>query len=1108
MAKYREFKGLNLQEIDKEILRFWEENDIFKKSVEQRPEDNQFIFYEGPPSANGKPGIHHVFGRAIKDLVCRYQTMQGKRVERKGGWDTHGLPVELKVEKENNITKEDIGKKISIEEYNNKCRTTVMQFVDMWNDITRKMGYWVDLDDPYITFKNEYIESVWYLLGQLYKKGLIYKGYTIQPYSPGAGTGLSSHELNLPGCYKDVKDTTVVAQFKVPKNEKTAFLYDGVEKGDVYFIAWTTTPWTLPSNTALAVGADIDYVRVATYNPYTKEPVNLILAKDLLHKWFSPEQAEADYDSYDPEKDKVIPYKITGEYKGKDFEMLEYEQLMPYKQPEDGPAFKVLLGDFVSTDEGTGIVHIAPSFGADDMQVAKKYGIGSLTLVDKQGKFVEGTGDLEGRYVKNYKDDPQWEDTDLYIAMKLKKANKAFSIKKYEHSYPHCWRTDKPILYYPLDSWFIKTTAMQDRLIELNKTINWKPPHTGSGRFGKWLENLQDWNLSRSRFWGIPLPIWRTEDGEEELFIESVEQLSGEIEKAIAAGFMTENPYASKNYDDFDLHRPYIDDVILVSPSGKKMYREKDLIDVWFDSGSMPAAQFHYPFENQEKFKTHFPADFISEGVDQTRGWFFTLHAIATMVFDSVAFKNVISTGLVLDRNGEKMSKRKGNVIDPFATIDKYGADPTRWYMISTSPPWENLKFDSKGIEETTRKFFITLYNTYSFFALYANLDGFDYSQEPVPLQERAEIDRWIISLLNTLKKEVKAHLDDFDLTPALRKIQTFVYDHLSNWYVRLNRRRFWKSQMSQDKLAAYQTLFEVLFDVAKLMAPAAPFFGEWLYRNLNEVAGKEDFESVHLSYYPRIDEGAIDKDLEQRMDYAQRISSLVLSLRKKQRLRVRQPLQKILLPILDNTFSEQVEKVKDLILHEVNVKEIEYITDTSGIIKKKIKPNFKTLGRLLGKNMKDAAAIINAMSQEEIDAIEKTGGFELEVNGEKYNLTAGDVIISAEDIPGWLVANDGDLTVALDITLTPELIAEGLARELVNRIQNMRKANDFDVTDRIIIEVSAGDELKDAIEKYGDYIKSETLADEIIVNPDLDAGEIELNENVKTRLKVTKSKS
>ncbi len=1105
MAKYKKYKGLNFQEIDKEILKFWKENDVFNKSVDQRPHDNQFIFYEGPPSANGKPGIHHVFGRAIKDMVCRYQTMQGKRVERKGGWDTHGLPVELKVEKELGITKEDIGTKITVEEYNQQCRTTVLEFVDQWNDITEKMGYWVDLDNPYITFDNKYIESVWNILGNLYTKGLIYKGYTIQPYSPGAGTGLSSHELNLPGCYKDVKDTTMVAQFKLVRNEKSEFIYDGVGDEDVHFLAWTTTPWTLPSNTALAVGHKIDYVLVKTYNPYTKQKVNLILAENLLSQWFTDEQLAMDFDSFDPENDKLIPCKVTAKFKGKDFELLDYEQLMPYHQPKDGIAFKVILGDFVSTEDGTGIVHIAPSFGADDMAVAKKYGIGSLTLVDKQGKFIDGMGEFSNRYVKNYKDDPNWENIDVDISVHLKLANKAFNIKKHVHSYPHCWRTDKPILYYPLDSWFVKTTAMQDELIAKNKTINWHPEHTGTGRFGKWLENLQDWNLSRSRFWGIPLPIWRTEDGKEEIFIDSVEKLSSEVEKSIKAGFMTDNPY-SKGYDKLDLHKPYIDRVFLVSESGKKMTRESDLIDVWFDSGSMPAAQLHYPFENQDKFKTHFPADFISEGVDQTRGWFFTLHAIATMAFDSIAYKNVISTGLVLDKKGEKMSKRKGNVVDPFMTIDKYGADPTRWYMIASSPPWENLKFDLSGIEETTRKFFITLYNTYSFFALYANLDNFDYSQTEVPLEERAEIDKWIISLLNTLKKEVKQDFNAYNLTPALRKIQSFVYDHLSNWYVRLNRRRFWKGDLSKDKLSAYQTIFEVLFTISKLMAPAAPFFGEWLYQNLNEVAKKEEFESVHLSLYPEINEGAIDSDLEERMEYAQKISSLVLSLRKRQELRVRQPLQKILLPILDEKFSNQVEKVKDLILHEVNVKEIEYVTDTAGIIKKRIKPNFKTLGRRMGKQMKDAAAIIDKFTQADIESLERSGKYDLKLGEDIFELILEDFIITAEDIPGWTVASDGNLTVALDISLTDDLKAEGLARELVNRIQNLRKSNDFDVVDRIKVKLESNDFVKEAIEKYGDYIKVETLTDELVLIDSLDSDTIELYENISTKIDIERS--
>ena len=1106
MAKYREFKGLDLVSLDREILAFWEKEDVFRKSVDQRPEENQFIFYEGPPSANGKPGIHHVIGRTIKDLICRYQTMKGKRVERKGGWDTHGLPVELKVESELGITKDDIGTKISVEEYNRQCRKTVMQYKDMWDEITRKMGYWVDLDNPYMTFNNEYIETVWYLLSDLYKKGLLYKGYTIQPYSPGAGTGLSSHELNLPGCYKDVSDTTIVAQFKAVRNDKSEFLFDGVTEGDVFFLAWTTTPWTLPSNTALAVGKKIEYVRIKTYNPYTFKKVNLILAEALLPKWFSADQAEADFDAYQ-EGDKIIPYEITAKFKGKDLEMLDFEQLMPYVQPEDGDAFKVLIGDFVSTEDGTGIVHIAPSFGADDMQVAKKYGIGSLTLVDKQGKFKDEVGDLAGRYVKNYKDDPDWKDIDVDIAVKLKYDNKAFSVKKYMHNYPHCWRTDKPILYYPLDSWFVKTTAMKERMFELNETINWYPSHTGSGRFGKWLENLQDWNLSRSRFWGIPLPIWRTEDGEEEIMIGSVKELSDAIETSIKAGFMTENPYkVNGDLKDIDLHKPYIDRVILVSPSGKPMQREEDLIDVWFDSGAMPAAQLHYPFENKDKFKTHFPADFISEGVDQTRGWFFTLHAISTMGFDSVAFKNVISTGLVLDKNGEKMSKRKGNVVDPFVTIDKYGADPTRWYMISNAPPWDNLKFDLKGVEETTRKFFMTLYNTYSFFALYANLDGFTYEKDQVPIEKRPEIDRWIISLLNTLIKEVDNDLSSFDLTSALRRIQTFVYDHLSNWYVRLNRRRFWKGDLSEDKLSAYQTLYETLKVISKLMAPAAPFFGEWMYRNLNEVSGKEDILSVHLVDFPLADESLIDEDLEQRMNYAQRISSLVLSLRKKQKLRVRQPLQKILLPILNKSFEEQVEKVKQLILHEVNIKEIVYVSDTSGIIHKSIKPNFQTLGRRMGKHMKDAAKIVATLTQEDIAEIEKTNVFNMEFDGEKFELTLEDFIINAEDIPGWTVATDKDLTVAMDIQLTDMLLSEGIARELVNRIQNIRKNKELNVTDKIHVCISSNEEVEAALEHFESYIMDETLALKLTIDNDVAGEQIELKEDLIIELLVEKA--
>ncbi len=1106
MTKYREFKGLDFNQIDAEVLDFWEKADVFHRSVNERSEDNPFIFYEGPPSANGLPGIHHVLGRAIKDLVCRYQTMKGKRVERKGGWDTHGLPVELKVEAELGITKDDIGEKISVEEYNAHCRTTVMQYKDKWDEITRIMGFWVDLDKPYMTFDNSYIETVWYLLKELYNKKLLYKGYTIQPYSPCAGTGLSSHELNLPGCYRDVTDTSLVAQFKVIQNESSAFLFEDIDEGEVYFLAWTTTPWTLPSNTALAVGKNINYVRIKTYNPYTFRRVNLILAEALLPSWFKEEQSQADFNTYQ-ENDKVIPYAIIGNYLGKQLEGIRYEQLMPYAQPEDGDAFRVITGDFVSTTDGTGIVHIAPSFGADDMFVGKQNGIGSLTLVDKQGKFTDNSGELAGKYVKNYKDDPNWEDIDVMIAVKLKYENKAFNVKKYVHSYPHCWRTDKPILYYPLDSWFIRTTGMKDRMIELNNTINWYPEHTGSGRFGKWLENLQDWNLSRSRFWGIPLPIWRTEDATEERIIGSVQELSDAIEEAIKAGFMDSNPYrTNKDLEGIDLHKPFIDRVVLVSSSGKKMFREPDLIDVWFDSGAMPAAQHHYPFNNQEKFNLHFPADFISEGVDQTRGWFFTLHAIATMVFDNVAFKNVISTGLVLDKTGEKMSKRKGNVVDPFETIGNYGADPTRWYMIANAPPWDNLKFDLKGVEETTRKFFMTLYNTYSFFALYANLDQFRYDRDPVPVDQRPEIDRWIISLLNTLVKETDEDLQNYDLTSALRKIQTFVYDHLSNWYVRLNRRRFWKGDLSADKLSAYQTLYESLITLSKLMAPGAPFMSEWMYRNLNEVSKREKSDSVHLVDYPKADKSLIDKALEERMEYAQRISSLVLSLRKKQMIRVRQPLNKIILPILDKTFEDQVEKVKDLILQEVNIKEIEYISDTSGIIHKSVKPNFQTLGKRLGKYMKDASKLIAEMSQEDISKIEAENAFVLEIDGQKFELTAEDVVITAEDIPGWTVATDRDLTVALDIQLTESLIAEGTARELVNRIQNLRKSADLNVTDRIHVLLTETKEVTDALHQFEEYIKSETLAESIEISSDFGGERTELQEGVWTEILVRKA--
>jgi len=1096
MSKYREFKGLDLPKIDQEILKFWTDNDIFKKSIEERSKDNSFVFYEGPPSANGKPGIHHVMARTVKDLFCRYHTMKGERVERKGGWDTHGLPVELKVEKELGITKDDIGTKISVEDYNKECRAAVMKFKELWDDLTRKMGYWADLDNPYITFENDYIESVWNLLKNLHEQGLIYKGYTIQPYSPAAGTGLSSHELNMPGAYKDVKDTSAVAQFKVTKDDKSAFLYDEKGEGDVYIIAWTTTPWTLPSNTALAVGKKIEYVKIKTYNPYTKIPVNLILAKDLLSKWFKPEQGELDYDNYKPE-DKLIPYKVIQNFTGADLEHIRYEQLLPYVQPTDGDAFKVIIGDFVSTSDGTGIVHIAPSFGADDMRVGKQYGMGSLTLVDKQGKFVEEVTDFAGRYVKDYKDESNYKSVDIDISIKLKEENKAFNVQKYQHNYPHCWRTDKPILYYPLDSWFVKASARREKMVELNNTINWKPSHTGEKRFGNWLENLQDWNLSRSRYWGIPLPLWRTADGEVEKCIGSIEELGIEIAKANEAlGLHQEVPK--------DLHKPYIDDVVLVSDAGAEMRREADLIDVWFDSGSMPYAQWHYPMENEEIFKNNFPADFICEGVDQTRGWFYSLHAIGTMVMDSVAFKNVVSTGLVLDKNGVKMSKRLGNVIDPFETLSKYGADPTRWYMMTNSQPWDNLKFDITGVEEVKRKFFGTLYNTYSFFSLYANIDGFDYSEAKIPLSERTEIDKWIISLLNTLIKDVDAEYANYEPTNAGRKIQEFVEDHLSNWYVRLCRRRFWKGDYTHDKIAAYQTLYECLQTISKLMAPLAPFFADWLYKNLNEATAQEDHLSVHLSLMPICDESAIDKALEQRMDYAQRISSLVLSLRKKERLRVRQPLQKILLPILDERFQDQVELVKDLILSEVNIKEIEYLTEGSGFIKKKVKANFKTLGRKLGKNMKTAAQMIGSMTDDDIVKLERDGGHTLTIEGQDFELTTDDFEISTDEIPGWQVASDKDITVALDITLTDALTNEGIARELVNRIQNIRKQSDFDVTDRINVTIESDDTISKSLETFKEYIAEEVLADDISTKA-IEGEKIEIIEGVAVAIIVEK---
>jgi isoleucyl-tRNA synthetase len=1076
---YKEYQGLNLPEIDAQIAQFWEDNKVFEKSVEERDPENSFVFYEGPPSANGKPGIHHVMARTIKDLFCRFQTMKGHRVERKGGWDTHGLPVELQVEKELGITKEDIGKKISVDEYNEACRKTVMRYKDIWDDITRKMGYWVDLDNPYITYENDYIETVWWLLKQLHNKDLLYKGYTIQPYSPAAGTGLSSHELNMPGAYKEIKDISAVAQFKIKGTENE------------YFLAWTTTPWTLPSNTAVALGKNITYVKVRSYNRYTQEPIVVILAKDRLSAYFSEAKPDLKPEEIKP-GNKPYPYiEIVEEVKGADLEGVEYEQLLPYVQPNK-PAFKALLGDFVSTEDGTGIVHIAPTFGADDFKVAKEYDIPPLMvkdeygnpmpLVDKQGRFVAEVTDFAGRYVKDYGQEEE-RPVDVDIVIKLKEENKLFHSEKYDHSYPHCWRTDRPVLYYPLDSWFVKAASMKERMYELNQTINWKPASTGEGRFGKWLENLQDWNLSRSRYWGIPLPIWRTEDGKQEICIGSIEELQNAIDEA------NEKLGLDQSVPK-DLHRPYIDDIVLVSPNGQEMRRELDLIDVWFDSGAVPYAQLHYPFENKDKFEHGFPADFIAEGVDQTRGWFYTLHAIASMVFDSVAFKNVVSNGLVLDKNGVKMSKRLGNAIDPFEAIGDKGADAVRWYMISNAQPWDNLKFDLDGVDEVRRKFFGTLYNTYSFFALYANIDGFTYAEAEVPLAERPEIDRWILSALNTLIKGVEADYADYEPTNATRKIMNFVDEELSNWYVRLCRRRFWKGDYTTDKIAAYQTLYTCLKEISKLMAPVAPFFSDWLYQNLNSATGREASISVHLADFPTADVSLVDEALEQRMSYAQRISSLVLSLRKKEKIRVRQPLQKILLPVLDSSFQQQVEDVKDLILAEVNVKAIEYVTDTEGVIKKKVKPNFKTLGRRLGKDMKAAAQAINSFTQADISALENTGSYTLVAGDNTYELGLEDFEIMTEDIPGWLVANDGPLTVALDVTLNDSLLAEGMARELVNRIQNIRKDKDFNVTDKIKVQLEQSPAVQPAVEQFGEYIKNEVLAEELNLVGKLSEGE------------------
>ena len=1134
--KFNEYKHLDLTKIAEEILAFWKAANIFEQSIASREGAIPFVFFEGPPSANGVPGIHHVMARSIKDIFCRYKTQKGFQVKRKAGWDTHGLPVELGVEKELGITKEDIGKKISVEDYNKACKEAVMRYTDIWNDLTEKIGYWVDMEDPYITYKPKYMESVWWLLKQLYNKGLLYKGYTIQPYSPKAGTGLSSHELNQPGCYRDVSDTTVVAQFKVRQfPEKLAKHFESI-KEPIHILAWTTTPWTLPSNTALAVGKEIEYVLVKTYNQYTFEPITIIIGKPLLAKQFGKKFVEGDsaaLATYTPES-KTIPYQVLGECKGADLVGTTYEQLIPWCAPAENAdqAFRVIAGDFVTTDDGTGIVHIAPTFGADDARVAKEYGVppmlvkdthGNLIpLVDLQGKFITGHNIPEafaGKYIKNeYYDAGQAPEKswDVSLAILLKEENKAFKVEKYVHSYPHCWRTDKPVLYYPLDSWFVRVTDFKERMFDLNETINWKPKATGEGRFGNWLKNANDWNLSRSRYWGIPLPIWRTADKQEEICIGSVEELKAEIQKAIAAGVMTADPYkdfvvgdnSESNYDKVDLHKNIVDNIVLVSPSGKPMHRETDLIDVWFDSGSMPYAQWHYPFENKDYIENHtaYPADFIAEGVDQTRGWFYTLHAIATSVFDSVAYKNVVSNGLVLDKNGQKMSKRLGNAVDPFTTIAEYGADATRWYMISNANPWDNLKFDLEGVAEVRRKFFGTLYNTYSFFALYANTDSFTYAEADIPLAERPEIDRWILSELNTLIKEVDALYADYEPTRATRAISDFVQENLSNWYVRLSRRRFWKGEYETDKIAAYQTLYTCLVSIAKLMAPVAPFYADRLYKDLVSVTGKENKESVHLTDFPVANESYIDKSLESKMQKAQTISSLVLSLRKKESIKVRQPLQKIMIPIANATERAEIEAVANLIKHEVNVKEIELLEDASGILVKQIKPNFKTLGPKFGKDMKAIATAVQEFSQQEIAQFEKAQTYSLQLPDKTVTLSLDDVEISTQDIEGWLVATAGSLLVALDIHITPELRQEGIARELVNRIQNIRKDNDYDITDRIQIRLQAHPALQAAVTANEAYIKNETLTDSISFVDSLPEGEEIAFDEVTTRIVVSRS--
>ena len=1114
-VKYKEFTGLNLPSIENEILAKWNESAAFEKSVSLREGQTPFVFYEGPPSANGMPGIHHVISRTLKDLVCRYKTMQGFQVKRKGGWDTHGLPVELGVEKELGITKEDIGKKISVEEYNQKCREAVLRFKSQWDDLTRKMGYWVDLNDPYITFKNEYIETLWWLLKQLHNKGLLYKSVSIQPYSPAAGTGLSSHELNQPGTYKDVKDTSATVLFKVVRNDKSTFLYHDSES-DIHFMAWTTTPWTLPSNLGLTVGANIDYVLLQTYNPYTLAPQNVILARALLQKYFKEEAEvkEGTLPGFQGEKGALLPYKILKEIKGRQLEGIHYEQLMPFeanspkKIEEITPGaqpFRVLVGDFVTTEDGTGIVHTAPAFGADDFKVGKKYNIGILTMVDRQGKFVEGMGEYSGRYVKDYTDDKEYVDVNVDISVDLKKAGKAFKVEKYQHNYPHCWRTDKPILYYPLDAWFIKTTAIRERMVELNKTINWKPKSTGEGRFGNWLENMVDWNLSRSRYWGTPLPVWSTEDGSQQKCIGSMEELEAEIKKAneVLGGDINHH-YLHNGI--LDLHKPYVDDVVLISDDGRPMRREPDLIDVWFDSGAMPFAQWGLDYEklkagNPQPFKAGFegafPADFICEGVDQTRGWFYTLHSIASLVFDSVAFKTVMSNGLVLDKNGNKMSKRLGNAIDPFETIEKFGADATRWYLVTNASPWDNLKFDMEGIREVQRKFFGTLYNTYQFFALYANVDGFSYAEATIPVNERPEIDRWILSSLNTLIGKVAQAMDDYEPTQAGRLIEDFVDEHLSNWYVRLCRRRFWKGEYEEDKIAAYQTLYECLETVCCLMAPIAPFFSDAIFQNLNAVTSRHNVESVHHVLFPSVNDACIDNSLEERMQLAQDASSLILSLRKKVNIKVRQPLHKVLIPVLSQHMHEQLLKVEDLIKSEVNVKEIEYLQADNTFISKKIKPNFVALGKKLGSKMKSVSRALSIFTQEDIARLERDGWYELSIDGDNIKLGINEVELTSEDIPGWTVASKGPLTVALDITITPELQQEGDAREFVNRIQKIRKDSGFELTDKIHVQIDTNEALKSSLIAHKDYICAEILAETLEFRSIAEGGtEVEVNDN------------